>query len=179
MTFHCKDFCIIGKYTVLLHRITLTLISIIVSFLLYSCSPPKKIETYKPIKDKTEILENSSSLSGIGPIPEWVLEIETSKEIQKSKDGVFFVFFTESNNITEINPQEKFLEYLSSYLPDANVLVKFLKLEKSGKYWQKVKNGNYQIFFKYEITKDSINEALKNKNQFSEKTKNLLDKLVN
>ncbi|MEN2998707.1 MAG: hypothetical protein ABDH28_06710 [Brevinematia bacterium] len=141
------------------------------------CPQPKKVATPTPVKNKDVIVENSSWIVEVGPIPEWVLYTESPRELQKSGDRVFFVVFVESEKREDIDPYGEFSSYLSHYLPDAPKLVGILKLSKSSKYWQKLKNGKYQNFFKYEITKESILEALKRKNEFSEKTRIFLDKL--
>ncbi|MFN4245220.1 MAG: hypothetical protein ACK4F9_03605 [Brevinematia bacterium] len=168
MEHHCKDFS---------RKLLFYLLCISLIVMLNNCQQPKQKPNYTPIKERKEIVINSSMINGIGPIPEWVLNLESSEEIQKSKDGVFFVFMIESEKIEDFDGKLKFLNYLSKYLPDAKELSSILALTKNGNYWHKLKNGKYQNFFRYEITKESINEASKRKNTFSEKTKLLIEEL--
>lgn len=147
-------------------------------FTLCSCPHPRNERPkYLPIKNKNEILENSSLPGGIGPIPEWVLEIESSKEIRTSRGRVFFITFKETDTLEDLDGKKELSLYLSYYLPDYEKLLGVLKLEKNGKYWHRLKSGKYQVFFRYEITRDSINTALKRQNEFSEKTRAFLYKL--
>ncbi|MCS7298976.1 MAG: hypothetical protein RMJ37_03305 [Spirochaetia bacterium] len=165
MKCYCKDFVYI---------LTLTL-----PLILTACPQPKPKEEVKitPIKDKQLLLENSSSIFGLGPIPEWVLDIESSREIQKTKNGVFFVVFLEGSEVRSIQPEKEFEEYLSNYLPDGKKISSILNLKVSGKYWHKTKEQKYQTFHRYEITRESIENAIKRKNEFSEKTRSFLDQL--
>lgn len=153
-------------------------ILIFVVIFILGCPQPKKQE-YKVeiVKDKNLILENSSSVGWVGPIPEWVLEMENFKEIQKSEKGVFFIMFVEADKIVEIDPKSELTSYLFSTLPDAKNVVDLLVLKLSGKYWHKLKKGSYQIFYRYEITQDSIKNAIR-VGKFSEKSEKFLKSLV-
>lgn len=147
---------------------------VVVVFFLYGCPQEKKVR-YFPILDKAKIVENSSSYTGIGPIPEWVLSMKDSYEIQKSRDGVFFIVLVEyTNYMVEINPKAELLMYLSDLLPDAKKLVDLLQLEINGKYWHKLRNGRYQIFYRCRITDESIFRVKSLSGQFSEKTKKFI-----
>lgn len=163
---YCKDFA----YRIL----TLTL-----PLLLTACPQPKPKEEIEiiPVKDKELLLENSSSISSLGPIPEWVLDLESTREIQKVKNRVFFVIFLEDTKIKDVEPEKEFEKYLSNYLPDSKRLSSILNLKISGKYWHKTKEQKYQTFYRYEITSESIQNAIKQKNEFSEKTRVFLDQL--
>ncbi|MCX8029284.1 MAG: hypothetical protein N2712_04725 [Brevinematales bacterium] len=145
---------------------------------LLGCPQSKKTETsYIPVKDKKNIILNSSSISEVGPIPEWVLILEDQREIQRTIDGTFFIFLLEGNSIQEADAYKELSTYLSYYLPDEKKLTSMLKLELKGKYWQKLNTGKYQTFFKYEITQDSIKEVKRRKNELSEKSRQFVEKL--
>ncbi|MGB9621507.1 MAG: hypothetical protein ACPL4C_03600 [Brevinematia bacterium] len=151
--------------------------TLITIFLLYGCPSEKKLR-YVPITDKSLIVENSSSYTGVGPIPEWVLNLKDSAEIQKSRDGVFFIVLVEYNNyMVDINPKGELFAYLSSYLPDAKKVVDILQLEIDGKYWHKLKSGKYQIFYRCRITDESISRLKAISGELSEKSRKFISQL--
>jgi|GEM_PF-4385945 len=148
--------------------------------LLYGCPNSKyQIKFIKPVLEESSIIQNSSSLNGKGPIPEWVLKIEKEGVIQKSPEDTFFVIGIESNYPEDrvLNPQDYLEAYLYENIPDADLLAKELKLILSGTYWQQLKSGKYQIFFRYTIVRESINECLSTKNKFSQKAIEFLSRL--
>ncbi len=158
----------------------LSLILLITFIIVYGCPTPKpQVRFIKPVLNQDEIIQNSSSFQGKGPIPEWVIKLNAEGIIQKSPEDSYFVIGTESSYPDDriLNPQDYLEVYLQDFIPDANLLAKELKLVLSGYYWQQLKSGKYQIFYRYTITRETINKCLSEKNRFSSKAIEFLSKL--
>lgn len=158
----------------------ISLILLVALIVIYGCPAPKsQVKFIKPVINQDEIIQNSSSIQGKGPIPEWVIKLNSEGIIQKSKEDSYLVLGIESNYPDDriLNPQDYLEAYLQDFVPDANLVAKELKLVVSGHYWQQLKNGKYQIFFRYTITRESINKCLSEKNKFSRKAIEFLAQL--